>query len=113
MAQSAICPGNQQLFEGNGDHYLRCVFTVYWSDSPPSTEIFYLTNHPLRLSVTGVSALEDDVMGLLRLYYGYTRVLRVIFLNYSGVEMTPEQAQEQGWYVINGPCGLDTDASTS
>lgn len=97
-----ICPGQRALFSNDGSsHYLRAVFTVYWQNAMPSTEVFYLHEHPFRLSITGITALQDEILAAIKVHATeMTAPIRAIYLGYEGIEMTPKDVADAGWRVL-------------
>lgn len=80
--------------------YHRVGLMVYWSDSSPSAESFY---SPRRLLVSHASmhALRDSLVGLMRIYCGY---IRVVDARYTDQEwdyfMTDDDIRNERWHVL-------------
>jgi len=112
--QGAICPGQQVLMDRDTEHhnhtqYLRAVFTVYWMDACPSTEIFYRAGYPLRLHPQGIAELENEVLTTLQEWDETTRAQTAIFITYIGVMMSEQDVEDAGWRMIGPPDGVIGD----
>jgi hypothetical protein len=101
-ASSAICPGSKNLFEGMGKHYLRVVFTVYWMDAMPSTEVFYFTQHPIRLNPHGIQTLQQTILDLLKSHNKAATPMNAVYVCYSGVELDDADITSAGWHIVAG-----------
>jgi hypothetical protein len=114
-SQGAICPGQQALMDRDEEHhrnhtqYLRAVFTVYWTDACPSTEIFYLAGYPLRLHPQGIADLEQEVLTTIQEWDETMRAQTAIFITYIGVMMSEQDVQDADWRMIGPPNGVSGD----
>ena len=99
----AICPGQKALFNNDGSHhFLRIVCTVYWQNAMPSTEVFYLHEHPFVLSFSGIADLQDDILATMKKNAaGGTTPIRAIYVGYEGVQMTPDDVTNVGWHLLS------------
>jgi hypothetical protein len=96
-SESAICPGQNTLLDPTHHKYLRVAFTVYWWNSAPSTEIFFLHDYPLVLAEDPMNELEGKVAALLG-----GGALQVIYQGYSGWGLSDEEALGKGKRLIVG-----------
>lgn len=99
--QGAICPGQMTLMDNGDKHFLRVVFMCYWMNGQPSTEVFYVTDHPIRLNPTSIEAFEKDVLELMH-NFSETRAMKLTYIGYSGIEMSPSDVTAAGWHMIMG-----------
>jgi hypothetical protein len=83
---------NQQQF---GPYVLRVVFTVYWMNDYPSTEIFYMPG------VIATNSLEEKIVDLLQTNYPETQPMRAIFVTQSPFEVTELEVTDFGWRMIS------------
>lgn len=91
-------------------YYYRATFTVYWSDSAPSTEVFYLTRRPFCLSPTNLSGITDQVLKLMKVYHGEIRVTGAIYIGGEILdEMTEADIKKAGWHVLKVDYQYDLD----
>ncbi len=99
---NVICPGQAAMFEDDAaEAYLRMVFTVYWQDACPSTEIFYL-KHGFRLNPTSIGQLEAYIIDFLKKEGVTNTPLATVYICYSGVELTDQDVSDLGSRIIGG-----------
>jgi hypothetical protein len=77
----------------------RVVFTAYWTDASPSTEVFYFHNQALQLSVSTVSELQSELLTLMQTWHG-SRIHSLVFITFTSIVMTADDVMEAGWHVI-------------
>lgn len=105
-SQGAICPGQKTLMDNGDKRFLRVVFGCYWMNGQPSSEVFYVTQHPLRLNPSSITKFENDVLGLMHTN-GEARAMKLTYVSYSGVEMSASDVTDAGWHVIMGAINAD------
>lgn len=106
--QGAICPGQKTLMDNGDKHFLRIVFMCYWMFSEPSCEVFYVTQHPIRLNPSSITKFENDVLKLMHTN-GHMRAFKLNYIGYSGIEMSSGDVSDAGWHVIMGAINADDD----
>jgi hypothetical protein len=91
------------------DRFIRAVFTVYWVDVPPSTEIFYIpmSYNPDKPAVyiessTSIAAIEAKVLALINTTKMTTRAYQVIFVSDRPIRLSANEIASAGWAVISG-----------
>ena len=102
LPHDVICPGAKNLFPSDGLRYLRLVFTAYWNGAAPSTEVFYLTMHRFHLSLTGIAAIEKEVLSVMQTQDASNPPISVTYVTYSGIELTDDDVSNLDWRVISG-----------
>lgn len=101
LPTDVICPGQRSLL-GSGGHYLRVVCMVYWDGASPSAQPFYLHSHRFELSLTGVTTLEAEILGLLQQHYHDHTPLGVVYLGYEGITLTEAEQASIDWRLLHG-----------
>jgi hypothetical protein len=76
---------------------------VYWDGSSPSAQPFYLHAYRLQLSLSGIAALEAEVLALMQLCYHDHTPLGVVYFGYEGITMTDDDVDSVGWRFLVGP----------
>jgi hypothetical protein len=89
---------NQEQF---GPYVLRAVFTVYWMNDYPSTEIFYMPLGSYEPGVIATNRLEEKIVVLLQTNYPETQPMRAIFVTQSPFEVTELEVADFGWRMIS------------
>ena len=79
--------------------YYRTVFTVYWEDASPSTELFYLIG-PVQFSPVSIRTMEQFILTQMQDWYS-PRALTVIYVTHGAVEMSAADIAAAGWRVID------------
>lgn len=97
LPTNVICPGQRQLL-GEGHNYLRAMFMVYWVNSSPSAEPFFLHEHHFKLSFSGVAALEAEVLMVMEQHDDMP--IRAVYLGYEGIAMTTNDISNIGWRLL-------------
>jgi hypothetical protein len=90
-------------FDQFGATYLRLAFTAYWSDSEPSAEIFYLQGLAIRLTLDSVAELEKLALDAMVNHNGRERIIRVIYLGNSLIEVAEDDLPTLGWRLLTAP----------
>jgi hypothetical protein len=97
---NVVCPGQKELMPGDSPFYLRATFTIYWDNAMPSTEEVYLHNRPPVLTLSGITAFQDEIVRLFAANSANTPI-RAKYQNYSGIELTDEEVKDLGWRVLS------------
>jgi hypothetical protein len=81
-------------------YVLRAVFTIYWMNDYPSTEVFYLPRGSYNPGVVATNMLEQHIIELLQANYPATQPLRAVFVTQAPFEVTATEVSELAWRVI-------------
>jgi hypothetical protein len=90
------------LMGHDGPNYLRTVFMVYWDGSNTSAQPFYLHKHPFKMTLTGIAALEAEVLMLMQQYYHDNTPIAVVYLGYEGITMDADEVASVDWRMLSG-----------
>lgn len=93
---SAICPGQETLLPGKHPRYLCVPVIVYWNDSSPSHDDFYLHNyslHPWTPDTRAALCLEMQARIRAMTINGDARVGEVNYQGYYAIELSDEQVR--------------------
>lgn len=85
-----------------GPPYFRLVFTAYWTDTSPSTEVFYARRHGIFFTYKGISALEDYAFQLLQAHATDSELDGVIYTGGVPIELDPDDVTAIGWRLVEG-----------
>lgn len=89
------------MFKMTGTAYLRVVFTAYWTDSMPSTELFFLNVPPMPVGLSGIANLERTILMILKAH-NHSRAQQVIYVGFSVVELTESEINALTWRIVPG-----------
>lgn len=65
-----------------------------------------MTDHQLRLNVSSIASFETQVLSLMHAN-GQTNAMNLIYMGYSGIEMSSKDIAAAGWHVIMGEINPD------
>ena len=100
-APSGVCPGEANLMHGNEPRYLRVQFGLYWDGAPVGFDhLYFPDSKPFALTVAGIAALENDASLVFARWWRTTRLDRVLYLGFTGIEMSTADVEAEGWRVV-------------
>jgi hypothetical protein len=81
--------------------YLRVMFTAYWDDESPSTELFYLVVPPTSVNLAGIAKLEAAILSVLKAHT-QSRAQRLIYLGNTQIDVTEAEINALTWRIVPG-----------
>ncbi len=77
---------------------LRVVFTAYWQDASPSSEVFFLQNRS-HVDLKCIAMLEQIVTTLLSTW-STTALVGVVYIGQNEIELSEDDINQIGWRMI-------------